>query len=82
MRKTPTSADAEVHQPRKKAEASVNKPENYFKPRATGDSPRDEQALYIPDVATDVGSTYFRFHTKLDSQEEDKEFPHRQKRSV
>jgi hypothetical protein len=68
------SADAAFHPPRKTAEVGGSKLENYFKPMATGDSLPEMDALDIPDVATDVRSTYLRLQTKRDTYAEDKDF--------
>ena len=73
MQKGVASADAEVNPPRKKAEVSARQLENYFKQKVASDSPPDIQALLIPDVATDVGSTYVRLRPRPGSQEEDKD---------
>ena len=48
--------------------------DNYFTHRATGDSLPEIETLHIPDVATDVSSTYLRLHTKRDTYAEDKNF--------
>ena len=72
--KRAASADAAVQRHRKEAKVSACKLESYFKLRAAGDGPPDVEALHIPDVATDVRSTYLRLHTKRDTYVEDKDF--------
>ena len=72
--KRAASADAAVQRHRKEAKVSACKLESYFKLRAAGDGPPDVKALHIPDVATDVRSTYLRLHTKRDTYADDKDF--------
>ena len=52
----------------------ANKLDNYFKPRAAGDACSDIEKLRIPDVATDVSSTYLRLHAKRHIYAEDEDF--------
>ena len=67
--------DATLHPPRKKTkEPHANKLDNYFAHKATGTSPQEIEALDIPDVATDVRSTYFHLHKKRHTYAEDKNF--------
>ena len=69
------SADTTLQPPRKKTEyGRDNKLDNYFKPRAAGDAPPDIEELRIPDVATDVSSTYLRLHAKRYIYAEDEDF--------
>ena len=72
--KRAASADATSHSPHKKAEVGGSKLENFFKLRSTGDAIAEIAALDIPDVATDVRSTYLRLHMKRDTYAEDKDF--------
>ena len=51
-----------------------SKLDNYFKPRAAGDACPDIEKLRIPDVATDVSSTYLRLHAKKHIHAEDEDF--------
>ena len=51
-----------------------SKVDNYFKPRAAGDARPDIEELRIPDVATDVSSTYLRLHAKRHIYAEDEDF--------
>ncbi len=74
IQKRGASADAACHPPRKKAEVGASKLENYFESRATGDSLPEIDALDIPDVATDVRSTYLRLQTKRDIYAKDTDF--------
>ena len=48
--------------------------ENYFKPIAAGKSLPEIEPLDIPDVATDVTSTFLRLHTKSNIYAEDEDF--------
>ena len=69
------SANATLHTPRKKTkEAHANKLHNYFAHVATGSSLPEIEAADIPDVATDVRSTYLRLHQKRHTYAEDKNF--------
>ena len=72
--KRAASADATSHSPHKKAEVGGSKLENFFKLRSTGDAIAEIAALDIPDVATDVRSTYLRLQMKRDTHAEDKDF--------
>ena len=75
MQQPTVSADATLHTPRKKTkEAHANKLDNYFAHMATGNSPPEIEAVDIPDVATDVRSTYLRLHQKRHTYAEDKNF--------
>ena len=57
--------DTKLHPPRKKTEhRRDNKLDNYFTPRAAGDARPEMEELHIPDVATDVKSTYLWLHAK------------------
>ena len=60
--------------PSTKRQGSVSNLENYFKLMPTGSKAPEIEPTQIPDVATDVGSTYLRLRTKRDAQTEDKEF--------
>ena len=61
--------DATLHPPRKKVNLS-----NYFKPMAPGASLPVVEDRDIPDVATDVRSTYLRFHVNRNNHAENKDF--------
>ena len=75
MQQPTVSADATLHTPRKKTkEAHANKLDNYFAHIATGNSFPEIEAVDIPDVATDVRSTYLRLHQKRHTYAEDKNF--------
>ena len=75
MQQPTFSADARLHTPReKKKEAHANKLDNYFAHMAAGNSPSEIEAVDIPDVATDVRSTYLRLHQKRHTYAEDKNF--------
>ena len=74
QKRAASAADAAVQRHRKEAKVSDCKLESYFKLRVAGDGPPDVEALHIPDVATDVISTYLRLHTKRDTYAEDKDF--------
>ena len=68
MQQRSVSADTTLHPPRKKtAQPCDNKLDNYFKNVVAGDAPPEIEALHIPDVATDVRSTYLRLHTKRET---------------
>ena len=54
--------------------ARDNKIDNYFTPRATGDARPEIEELHIPDVATDVRSTYLRLHAKRHIYADDQDF--------
>ena len=69
----PADAEATMQEgpPRKKPKYGCDdKLDNYFKPRAAGDALPDIEELPIPDVHTDVSSTYFRLHAQRLSEEE------------
>ena len=51
-----------------------NKLDNYFTHMPTGSSLPEIKAVEIPDVATDVSSTYLRLHQKRHTYAEDKNF--------
>ena len=69
------SAETTLHPPRTKTEDRRDKKlDNYFTPRAAGDARPEIEELHIPDVATDVRSTYFRLHAKRHIYAEDEEF--------
>ena len=69
------SADTTLQPPRKKTEYGLNNQlDNYFKPRVAGDALSDVEELRIPDVATDVSSTYLRLHAKRHIYAEDEDF--------
>ena len=51
-----------------------NNLEKYFTHMPTGSSLPEIKAVVIPDVATDVSSTYFRLHQKRHTYAEDKNF--------
>ena len=75
MQQRAASADTTLQPPRKKTEyGRDNKLDNYFKPRAAGDALPDIEELPIPDVATDVSSTYLRLHAKRDIYAGDEDF--------
>ena len=74
QKRAASAADAAVQRHRMKAKVNDCKLESYFKLRAAGDGPPDVEALHIPDVATDVKSTYLRLLTKRDTYAEDKDF--------
>ena len=65
MQQPTTSADATLNsQPKKTKESHANKLDNYFAHKAI-DTPLPEiNAIDIPDVATDMRSTYFHLHKK------------------
>ena len=61
--------------PRKKTEhCRGNKLDNYFTPRAVGEALPEIEELHIPEVATDVTSTYLRLHAKRHIYAQDKDF--------
>ena len=69
------SADTTVHPPRKKtAQPRDNKVDNYFTLRAAGDALPEIEELHMPDVATDVSSTYLILHAKRHIYAEDQDF--------
>ena len=53
---------------------SQSKLDKYFIPQAAGDARPEIEELHIPDVATDVRSTYFCLHVKRYMYAEDKDF--------
>ena len=75
MQKRAVSADTTLQPPRKKTEyGRDNKLDNYFTPRTAGDARPDIEELRIPDVATDVSSTYLCLHAKRHIYAEDEDF--------
>ena len=65
MQQRSVSADTTLHPPRKKtAQPRDNKLDNYFTLRAAGDALPEMEELHMPDVATDVSSTYLILHAK------------------
>ena len=75
MQQVTTSADATLNVlPKKTRKAHANKLDNYFAHKAI-DTPLPEiNAIDIPDVATDVRSTYFHLHKKRYTYAENKNF--------
>ena len=61
-----------IHQIR--ATMKSNKLDNYFTHMATGSSLPEIEPVEIPDVATDVSSTYLRLRQKIDKNREDTNF--------
>ena len=53
---------------------SQSKLDNYFTPQAAGDARPEIEELHIPDVATDVKSTYLRLHAKRHIYVDDEDF--------
>ena len=75
MQQRAVPADTTLQPPPKKTEhRRDNKLDNYFTPRAAGDACPEIEELRIPDVATDVSSTYLRLHAKRHIYAEDEEF--------
>ena len=75
MQQRAVSADTTLQPPPKKTEhRRDNKLDNYFTPRAAGDACPEIEELHIPDVATDVSSTYLRLHAKRHMYAEDQDF--------
>ena len=65
MQQRSASVDTAVHPPAKKRQHHQdNKLHNYFTPRAAGDGLPEIEELHIPDMATDLTSTYLRLHKK------------------
>ena len=60
---------------RKRKKLMANKLDNYFAHMATGNSLPEIEVADIPDVATDMRSTYLRLHQKRHTYAEDKNFP-------
>ena len=68
-------ADTTLQPPPKKAKHQRdNKLDNYFTLRAAGDARPEIEELRIPDVATDVSSTYLCLHAKKHIYTEDENF--------
>ena len=61
-----------IHQIR--ATRNANKLDNYFANTVTGNLLPEIEAVDIPDIATDVRSTYLRLHQKKHTYAEDKNF--------
>ena len=75
MQQRAVSADTTLQPPPKKTEhRRDNKLNNYFTPRAAGDARSEIEELRIPDVATDVSSTYLRLHAKRHIYAGDEDF--------
>jgi hypothetical protein len=75
MQQRAVSADTTLQPPRKKTEyGRDNKLDNYFTPRAAGNARPEIEERHIPDVATDVSSTYLRLHAKRHIYAEDEDF--------
>ena len=65
MQQRSVSSDTTLHPSSKKTEhRRDNKLDNYFKPRVAGGACLEIEELHIPDVATDVSSTYLCLHAK------------------
>ena len=82
MQQVTTSADATLNVlPKKTRKAHANKLDNYFAfAHKAIDTPLPEiNAIDILDVATDVRSTYFRFHKKKIHLRREQELPYRNK---
>jgi len=75
MQQQSVSADITLDPPRKKTEhCRDNKLDNYFTPRAASEAPPEIEELHIPEVATDVASTYLRLRAKRHIYAQDKDF--------
>ena len=75
MQQRAVPADTTLQPPPKKTEhRRDNKLDNYFTPRAARDARPEIEELRIPDVATDVSSTYLRLHAKRHIYAEDEDF--------
>ena len=75
MQQLPVSADTALHSQRKKtAQPRDGKLANYFTPRAAGDACSEIEELHMPDVATDVRSTYLLLHAKNHIYADDQDF--------
>ena len=75
MQQRSVSANITMDPPRKKTEhCRDNKLDNYFTPRAVGEALPEIEELHIPEVATDVTSTYLRLHAKRHIYGRDKDF--------
>ena len=66
--------DTYVRSPAKDTRAATRSLDNYFTPRAAGDALPEIEELHIPDVATDVRSTYLRLYAKRHIYAEDEDF--------
>ena len=64
-----------VRSPAKDIRAATRSLDNYFTPQAAGDALPEVEELHIPDVATDVRSTYLRLHAKRHIYADDQDFP-------
>ena len=60
--------------PKKTKHRRDNKLDNYFTPRVAGDACPEIEELRIPDVATDVTSTFLRLHVKKHMYSKDEDF--------
>ena len=75
MQQRAVSTNTTLRPPPKKTEhRRDNKLDNYFRPRAAGDALPDIEELHIPDVATDVRSTYLLLHANKHIYADDKDF--------
>ena len=75
MQQQAVPADTTLQPPPKKTEhRRDNKLDNYFTPRAAGDALPEIEELHIPDVATNVRSTYFRLQAKRHIYADDHDF--------
>ena len=75
MQQGSASADIAVHPTLKKTpHHQDNKLHNYFTLRAAVDAAPEIEELHIPDVATDVNSTYLRLHGKRHIYADDVDF--------
>ena len=51
-----------------------NRLHNYFTPRGVGNAPSGLEELSMPDIATDVSSTFLRLHAARENYAEDQDF--------
>ena len=75
MQQQAVSADTTLQPPPKKTKhRRDNKLDNYFTPRAAGEVCPEIKELHMPDVATDVRSTYLLLHAKNHIYADDQDF--------
>ena len=74
MKQPTVSADVTLHPRKKTKEGHDNTLDNYFAHKSTSTSLPDTSTLDIPDVATDVRSTYLLLHEERHIYAEDKNF--------
>ena len=75
MQQRSASADTALRPPRQEPKhRRDNKLDKYFTPLSAGDARPAIEDESMPDVATDVNSTYLRLHAKRHMYAEDKNF--------